>query len=102
FVFGRGVGLPKCHDEAVQEVVEEAWNDPQNQRILTSTAAQHAKGVDLAIQANLFFLLFTGADGKIKLSLLNHDSVDLAVPDEENRHRILFFKSSRHTQKMNY
>ena len=31
FTFGRGVGKPRCRNEAVQEVVDEAWDDADNQ-----------------------------------------------------------------------
>jgi hypothetical protein len=92
FVFGRGVPRPVCKDKKVQEVVDEAWDDPDNQEVLTSLEAQLALGTDLALQSNLFLLMFDdGADGKIKLSILRHDDVTDAIPDEDKRHRLLWY-----------
>ena len=92
FVFGRGIPRPKAADERVQEVIDEAWDDPDNQLVLTSYAAQLALGTDLSLQSNLFFLVFDdGEDGKIKLGMLDHDSVQGVVRDPENRLRILYY-----------
>jgi len=50
FCFGRGVPEPRCKDKKVQEVVSDAWHDPDNQEVLTSLEAQLALGTDLALQ----------------------------------------------------
>lgn len=92
FVFGRGVPKPIAKDEGVQEVIDEFWDDPDNQRVLTSYDAQIALGTDLTLQSNVFLLLFDeGEDGKIKLGVLNHDEVEQAVPDPSFRQRVLWY-----------
>jgi hypothetical protein len=92
FVFGRGLPRPKAADEEVQKIIDEAWDDPDNQLVLTSYPAQLALGTDLSLQSNLFFLVFDdGADGKVKLGILDHDSVQTVVRDPDNRLRILYF-----------
>lgn len=92
FVFGRGVPKPRAKDKIVQEVLDEFWDDPDNQEVLTSTEAQLAVGTDLSLQSNVFVLIFDdGDDGKVKLSILRHDDVQAAVPDPEKRHRVLYF-----------
>lgn len=91
FTFGRGVPKPRAKDDSVQKVIDEAWDDPDNQRILTGYAAQIALGVDLSLQSNIFLLMFTGDDGKVKLGLLNHDEVENVVRDPDNRLRVLWY-----------
>ena len=92
FTFGRGVPHPQCADELVQEVVDEAWDDEDNKLILTSYEAQIKRGTDLSLQSNVFFLIFDdGGDGRIKLGLLNHDTVEEAVRDENMRQRVLYY-----------
>jgi hypothetical protein len=93
FVFGRGLPKPTANDPLVQEVIDEAWDDPDNQEILTSLEAQDALGTDLELQCNLFFLIFdSGDDGKVKLSMLDHDTVVNAVRDrKQNRRRVLYY-----------
>src|SRR5262245_31473164 len=54
FVFGRGVPKPRAKDEMVQEVLDDFWADPDNQRVLTSYEAQLALGTDLELQSNVF------------------------------------------------
>jgi hypothetical protein len=102
FVFGRGVPSPRCQDKDVQDVVDEAWDDPQNQRILTSYDAQRRKGIDLAVQANLLLLLFEGKDGRVKLGMLRHDDVKAAVRDPENRHRVLRYMTKERAYRWDY
>ena len=92
FVFGRGMPRPKANDPEVQKVLDEAWDDPDNQLVLCSYEAQLAAGTDLTLQSNLFFLVFDdGEDGKVKLGMLDHDGVERVVRDPENRRRILYY-----------
>jgi hypothetical protein len=103
FTFGRGVPKPKCADPKVQEVVDEAWDDPDNKLILTTYAAQMSLGVDLSTQSNIFFLMFDeGADGKVKVGLLEHDAVEQVVRDEEFRQRILYYVARRKIVKWDF
>jgi hypothetical protein len=91
FCFGRGVPKPRAKDPEVQKVLDEAWDDPDNQLILTSYVSQVKRGTDLILQSNLFFLMFEGEDGKVKLGLLNHDEVENYVADPDFRQRVLYY-----------
>lgn len=92
FTFSRGVPKPRARDEAVQQILDEAWNDVDNQAVLTSYAAQVALGTDLSLQSNLFLTVFDdGDDGRVKLSLMPHDRVIDVVRDSENPMRILYY-----------
>jgi hypothetical protein len=95
FTFGRGVPRPRAKDEKVQEVIDEFWDDPDNQEVLTTVESQLALGTDLALQSNVFLLIFEdGTDGRVKLSILRHDDVQAAVPDPEQRHRVLWYAAT--------
>lgn len=92
FVFGRGIPKPKANDKLVQEVIDEAWDDPDNQEVLTTVDAQTRMGTDLSLRANVFLQVFDdGEDGKVKLSWLKHDLVEGTTRDPEVPQRILFF-----------
>ena len=92
FVLGRGLTKPKCADEEVQKVVDEAWEDPDDQIVLTAYQSQLALNTDLTLQSNLFVLVFDdGDDGRVKLGLLEHDAVENVVRDPENRLRVMYF-----------
>jgi len=92
FVLGRGIPKPRCNDDLVQEKVDEAWDDPDNRRTLTDYEEQVALLTDLSLFSNLLFLIFDeGDDGKVKTSLLDYMTVQDAVTDPENRHRVLWY-----------
>ena len=102
FVFGRGVPKPKAADKKVQEVIDEAWDDADNKLVLTTFPAQCALCTDLMLQSNLFILFFEGDDGKVKLGLLDHDAVEDAVRDSQNRLRILYYVARKRTYGWDY
>jgi hypothetical protein len=103
FVFGRGVPQPRASDPLVQEVLDEAWNDPDNKIVLTGFDAQLALGTDLQLQSNLFLLFFDdGDDGRVKVGLLDHDTVEDAVRDEDNRMRVLYYVAHEKRYKWDY
>ena len=102
FTFGRGVPKPSAKDEEVQNVLDEFWDDPDNQLVLTSYQAQVQLGTDLTLQSNLFLLMFEGDDGKVKLGLLNHDDVFDAVRDPDNRLRVLYYVAKKRKQEWDF
>jgi len=103
FVFGRGVQKPRAADRLVQQVIDEAWADPDNQIVLTGFDAQLALGTDLQLQSNLFLLFFDdGEDGRVKVGLLDHDTVEDAVRDEDNRMRVLFYMATERRYRWDY
>jgi hypothetical protein len=103
FTFGRGVPKPRAKEEEVQEIIDEFWDDPQNRRVLTGFEAQLKLGNSLSVQSNVWFLIFDeGDDGKLKLSFLNHDTVEQAVPDPDNRQRVLYFTARKQRQGWDY
>jgi hypothetical protein len=92
FTFSRGVPAPRARDEEVQIVIDEAWADVDNQATLTTYAAQLALGTDLSLQSNLFLGVFDdGDDGKVKLTVVPHDSVVDVVRDPDNPMRVLYY-----------
>jgi hypothetical protein len=101
FVFGRGVPRPQAHDQEVQQHLDATWDDPSNQRVLTSYGPLLEKGIDLSIQSNVFFKFFDdGQDGMVRVSLERFEDVEdvirhdeLAAPGKGDRFRILYYKS---------
>ena len=102
FIFGRGVPKPKAADDKVQEVIDQAWDDPDNKAVLTTFSAQTALCTDLILQSNVFILFFEGDDGKVKLGILDHDGVEDAVRDSNNRLRVLYNLSRKREYGWDY
>ena len=100
FVLGRGIGTPTANDADVQREIDEFWEDHDNQRVLTTHAAQVRFNTDLSLQSNVFIVCYDdGEDGKVKLSVLDHDSVEAAVCDPAERRRVLYYFTKQRTRK---
>lgn len=103
FTFSRGLPNAKAADPMVQEALDEAWADPDNELVLTSYPAQLALGTDLSLQCNLFILVFDdGDDGKVKLGLLDHDTVEDVVTDPDNRLRVLYYVAKEYRREWDF
>jgi hypothetical protein len=91
FVFGRGVPKPQARDPEVQKVIDATWKDRANRRILTSPQKLVEKGRDFCIQSTIGFLFFDdGLDGRVRMSLLNFDTIDHGVTHDDDRFRLLY------------
>jgi hypothetical protein len=100
FVLGRGIPKPQANDPEVQAEIDEFWDDPDNQLVLTTQQAQVRLNTDLSLQSNIFPLVYDdGDDGRVKLGWLPHDDVENAIRDPDFHLRILYYlaKTRRRT-----
>lgn len=103
FTLGRGVPKPKARDPKVQEALDEAWDDEDNKLVLTTYEAQLTLNTDITLQSNIFILaFFEGDDGKVKLSMLDHDSVESIISDKDNRRKHLWYLSRLRNNEWDY
>lgn len=90
FAFGKGVSLPTARNPKVQDVIDEAWTDANNEEKLTGYAAQRRLSNELLTSGELFVTLYT-AGGKVRVGRLDPDLVENVVPDPEDRLRPLWY-----------
>ena len=90
FAFSRGVPKPTAEDQAVQEVIDEAWGDPVNEEALTGFDAQRKLSNDLLTSANLFAVGF-GVNGKFRVGFMPPERVVEIITDPENDARALWY-----------
>lgn len=83
FSFGRGVGKPQCVSDKVQEIVDEAWDDPVNVEKLTGFEAQRHRSAELLTQANLYPTAFV-RNGRVRIGFLDNDIMTEIVTDPED------------------
>jgi len=95
FAFGRGIGVPDAEDEKVQEVIQEAWEDPVNVAKLTGFEAQRHRSAELLAQANLYPTAFVGDGGRVRLGFLDADRVPMIIADPEDEERPLFYATQK-------
>ena len=92
FVFGEGVSVPQAQDESIQEVVDEFWNDPDNQLALTSFQAQQLLSNKLQYEGNIFFQMFDDEAGNVRLRVMNTAEIDDIIKDDDDKMRSNFYK----------
>lgn len=101
FSFGRGVAKPQCVSDKVQEIVDEAWDDPVNQEKLTGFAAQRHRSNELLTGANLYPTAFT-RKGRVRLAFLDPDLIIDVITDEEDDELPLWYVGRRRRTKWNF
>lgn len=101
FSFGKGVSIPTARDPEVQQVINEAWTDANNEEKLTGFAAQRKLSNELLTSGELFITLYTGG-GKVRVGRLDADLVTNIVPDPEDRLRPLWFIAQKRTYEWDY
>lgn len=90
FAFAKGVPIPTAREKRVQQVIDEAWTDANNEEKLTGYAAQRKLSNELLTAGEIFTTLYTGG-GRVRVGRLDPDTVEAVVPDPEDRLRPLFY-----------
>jgi hypothetical protein len=90
FAFGKGISKPQAKDPDVQKIIDRAWEDPNNERKLTSYEAQRHRSNEMLTSANLFATIFT-ANGKIRVGFRDADDVTDVVTDPEDDETPLYY-----------
>lgn len=90
FAFAKGVPIPTARSPKVQQVIDEAWTDANNEEKLTGYAAQRKLSNELLTAGELFPTLYVGG-GRVRVGRLDPDTVEAVVPDPEDRLRPLWY-----------
>lgn len=101
FAFGKGISIPTARDPKVQDVIDAAWTDANNEEKLTGYAAQRKLSNELITAGELFPTLYTSG-GKVRVGRLDCDLVTNLVPDPEDRLRTLWFIAQVRTYEWDY
>lgn len=92
YVMGQGVNVKAQHEE-INEVVQDFWADPDNQRVLTSSAALRMNDRELRVTGNRFFALFSDqATGAVQVRAIPVDEVRDIITDPEDRSKPWYYK----------
>lgn len=98
FVFGNGIGMPKPKDPAIQQILEDVWYDPTNQRNLFSYVAQQKRHKELYLSGELNLVIKVDVTtGRIKLYTKQpKDILNITTdPEDENRHAFYAVRTVR-------
>jgi hypothetical protein len=94
YVFGQGVSI-RADDAVVNEVVQAFLDDSKNQTELTSHQAMMTKEQELAVYANLFFVLFTNkATGRVRVRTISFDELVEILCNPQDSKDPWFYKRS--------
>lgn len=95
YVFGRGVNIV-AKDETINTVIQAFLDDLDNTEELTGAIARKQKDIDLRLDGNLFFVLFTHpVTGKVRLSTIPTAEIDDIIADPQNRRKVWYYKRTQ-------
>ena len=85
YVFGQGVTI-SSKDEEVQQVLSALFSDRANQAEITRHQSRMQKEIELQIEGNLFFVLFTSPlTVRVRVRTLPFNEVEEVLYDPEDR-----------------
>jgi len=92
YVFGRGVNI-SARDDELNAVIQAFIDDETNQLELTGPIARKQKDIDLRVDGNLYFVLFTHpVTGKVRLGTIPPDEIQDIIRDPQNKKKIWYYK----------
>ncbi len=91
YVWGQGIGI-KAKSPLVNEVVQAFLDDPKNQTEISSHQAHTLKEVDLEVYGNLFFVLFTDAEGCVRMRTIPAVEIADISANPEDRKDVWYYK----------
>jgi hypothetical protein len=92
YVFGRPVSIT-AKDETINEVVQGFLDDPKNKAEFTDPRTMAMKEVDLLVNGNLFFPLFTNdSTGSVRMRSISFDEVTDIITDPEDAKTPQYYK----------
>lgn len=102
FTIGEGIAKPKAKDKRVQEIIDEFWDNADNQASFTSFEAQQKLCNKLQYEGNLFPVFFEDELGALRVRFLNTEEVDDIIKDPEDRLRTMFYKVGSMTRSYDF
>jgi hypothetical protein len=101
FAFSKGISAPTARNAKVQDVIDEAWTDANNEEKLTGFIAQRKLSNTLLTDGELFMTLYVKG-GRVRVGRLDPDLVDDIVPDPEDRLRPLWYVTRERRYEWDY
>lgn len=104
FTFGRGIDVPKCKSEVIQdEVINRFWWSSVNQRNYFSFIAQQRRHKETWISGEFNVLIkIDEASGMLKMYPINAHDIEEVIPDPDDQNRAAFFLISRKKKTWNF
>ena len=93
YVFGQGVEI-KSKDEDVEGVIQSFWNDARNRVNFSNMQALIEREIDLQLYGNIFFVFFTGVDGRVVVRTLPVDEIDDIITNPNDKKEVWYYRRS--------
>lgn len=92
YVFGRGLNV-SARDDELNAVIQAFIDDETNQLELTGSIARKQKDIDLRVDGNLYFVLFTHpVTGKVRIGTIPPDEIQEIIRDPQNKKKVWYYK----------
>lgn len=103
FVFGRGIDVPKCDSDEIQEVVNDLWWSPRNQRNLFSFRAQQKRHKETLLSGELNLLIkIDPKTSAIQIYPIDPQDIEEVITDPEEPSRQAYFLVKHGARKWDF
>lgn len=103
FVFGRGIDVPKCASDEIQDIVNELWWSPTNQRNFFSFRAQQRRHKETLLSGELNLLVkIDQKTSSIKIYPIDPQDIEEVIPDPDEASRPAFFLVKHSSKKWDF
>lgn len=103
FVFGKGIDVPKCKSETVQDLVNDLWWSTRNQRNLFSFRSQQTRHKETNLSGELNLLIKVDPkDSVLKIYPLDPQDIEEVIPDPEEPSRPAFYLVRHYNRNWNF
>jgi len=103
FTFGRGIDVPKCKSEAVQEIVSKFWKSAVNQRNFFGFIAQQRRHKETLLAGEINIMVKIDENtSQVKLYPINPPDIVEVIPDADEPTRPAFYLLKRNRKVWNF
>ena len=95
--FGSGVDTPVSDDERIQALIDEIWNNPDNQRVVFSPLSMRNMNTQLVVNGELFFVLVRSGN-TLRISFLDPNEITaVVISDQDSTKPVLYERTYNET-----
>lgn len=103
YTFGAGISWRAADEENVKPLIEEFWDDQDNQLELTSHQAMVQRCDELWTDGELFFAMFVDPEGgRIKVRTLPPEEIVDVITDPDDNRKPMYYRRQRQPRRFNF
>lgn len=95
YTFGMGITWKAKNEETIAPIIREFWTDPDNRLEITEHQAMSSRCDELLTDGDVFFTLFSGEDGRVKVRHLPPEEIVDVVTHPHDQMKPIYYRRWR-------